>query len=108
MTADDPLFLARLLLPAVQQAMAAEIRLQSNLAAIQTIEALRMHAAAHEGQLPRTLEETIVPVPLNPATDKPFPYELNDGVATLMVPAPAGQPTNSGNSRKYIIRMEKR
>ena len=104
-TAADPLFLARLLIPAVQNAMAAEVRLQSRFAAIQTIEALRMHAAANRGQLPKSLDDvTIVPVPLNPATDKPFPYELTEGVATLTIPTPAGRPAAEG--RKYVIRME--
>jgi hypothetical protein len=108
-SAADPLLLSRLLLPAVNSAMFAEVRLHSRFAALQTIEALRMHAAANDGQLPKTLEEvTIVPVPLNPATDKPFPYEVQDGVATLLVPPPAGQPSASWNSTKYVIRMEVR
>lgn len=106
-TAEDPLFLARLLLPGVQQAMLAEIRLQTHLSATQTIEALRMHAAANQGQLPRTLEEvTIVPVPLNPATDQPFEYQVADGVATLLVRPPPGQPIGSWNARNYVIRIE--
>jgi hypothetical protein len=106
-TAADPLYLARQLLPAVQQAMIAEMRMQSSLAAIQAIEALRMHAAANAGELPQTLAEvTIVPVPLNPTTDKPFPYEVKDGVATLTIPSPAGYPANFG--KKYVIRMEAR
>jgi hydroxypyruvate isomerase len=62
--------------------MNAEIRLHSNFAGLQTIEALRLHAAANGGRLPKTLEEvTIIPIPLNPATEKPFPYEFRDGVA---------------------------
>ncbi len=105
MTAADPLLLARLLLPGVQQAMGAEIRLQENFAALQAIETLRMHAAAHGGKLPKTLAEiTIVPVPVNPATDKPFAYELNDGVATLTIPPVGSQPAALG--KIYVIRME--
>lgn len=104
MTAADPLLLARLLLPGVQQAMAAEIRTQMNFAGLQTIEALRMHAAAHGGKLPNALEEvTIVPVPVNPATDQPFAYEFKDGVATLTVLPVAGQPAALG--KIYVIRM---
>ncbi len=103
----DPLFLARLLLPGVQQAMNAEIRLQANFAALQTIEALRMHAAASGGELPKALEDvTIVPVPLNPATDQPFPYEFRDGVATLTVPPPIG--AQAFNGKKYVLRMKGR
>jgi hypothetical protein len=106
-TAADPLFLARLLLPAVNSAMYAEIRLHSNFAGLQTIEALRLHAAANGGRLPKTLEEvTIVPIPFNPATEKPFPYEFRDGIATLTVPAPQGQIAGAG--KKYVIRMEAR
>ena len=57
--------------------------------------------------MPKTLEEvTIVPIPLNPATEKPFPYELQGGVATLTVPAPEGQ--IAGVGKKYVIRMEAR
>jgi hypothetical protein len=101
----DPLMLARLLLPGVQGAMMAEIRLQTNFAALQTIEALRMHAAANGGQLPKSLEEvSIVPVPMNPATDKPFPYEFRDGVATLTAPPPVGAPPVWG--KKYVLRMK--
>lgn len=104
-TAADPLFLGRMLLPAVHSAMAAEIRLQTRFAAIQTIEALRMHAAAHDGQLPKALEDvTIVPVPLNPATDNLFPYEIKGGIATLTIPASAGRP--AGDGRKFVIQME--
>lgn len=105
MTAADPLLLARLLLPGVQQAMGAEIRLQENFAALQTIETLRMHAATNGGKLPATLTEvTIVPVPVNPATDKPFAYELKDGVATLTIPPVGSQPAAMG--KIYVIRME--
>jgi len=103
-TAADPLFLARLLLPAVTSAVNAETRLQSTFAALQTIEALRLHAAASGGELPKSLEDvTIVPIPLNPGTDKPFPYELRGNKATLTVPPPAGQP---GQGRMYVIQME--
>ncbi len=61
--------------------------------------------AANRGHLPKSLEDvTIVPVPLNPGTERPFSYELNDGVATLTVAPPAGRPAAEG--KKYVIRME--
>ena len=105
MTAADPLLLARLLLPGVQQAMSAEIRTQLNFAALQTIEALRMHAAANGGKLPNSLQDvTIVPVPVNPATNQPFVYELKDGVATLTAQPIDGLPAALG--KIYVIRME--
>jgi len=49
-----------------------------------------MHAA-ETGQLPKTLEDiSIVPVPLNPATNKPFEYQLKGGTATLELPRSDG------------------
>ena len=58
--------------------------MDQRFAALQVIEALRMHAAQHGGQLPSDLDEVnIVPVPLDPMTGKPFHYELMDGTAEL-------------------------
>ncbi|HUE74702.1 MAG TPA: hypothetical protein VMP01_27790 [Pirellulaceae bacterium] len=82
----DPLMLTGLLLPAISNVNVASIRSARDLAALQTIEAIRMHLAA-SGKLPASLDDVaIVPVPKNPATGKPFPYELKEGVATLVVP----------------------
>ncbi|MEQ8787966.1 MAG: hypothetical protein RIC55_16790 [Pirellulaceae bacterium] len=75
--------LAGLLLPAVQAVKAASTRGQAKIDALRCIEALRMHAARH-GQLPASLDEvTVVPIPINPLTGKPFPYRLEGGVAEL-------------------------
>lgn len=57
-------------------------RFQLDLA--RTIEAIRLHAAAHGGQLPNTLADiTVVPVPDDPFTGKPFLYELTGEAAVL-------------------------
>ena len=75
--------IASLLLPASQQVFNAQARVQRDIDAMRVIEAIRMHAA-ETGQLPKTLEDiSIVPVPLNPATNKPFEYQLKGGTATL-------------------------
>jgi hypothetical protein len=104
-TAADPLFLARIVIPAAYHAMGAELRVHSQLAALQAIEALRMHAAANGGRLPNSLADvTVVPVPLNPATDKPFPYELKDGVARLTIASPSQHLTGE-EGKVYVIRM---
>ena len=45
----------------------AEVRIERKLAALRAIEALRMHAAAHGGELPDKLDQvTVVPVPERP------------------------------------------
>lgn len=60
-----------------------------HIAALQCIEAIRLHAAAH-GKLPASLADiTGVPLPLDPMTGTAFPYTLADGVAVLdLLPEP--------------------
>jgi hypothetical protein len=99
--------LTSLLLPAVSGVMQAEMRMARNLAALETIEALRMHAAASGGKLPATLAEvTIVPVPQNPATGQPFAYSLNDsGFGTLDVPT-IGSQTPQQDGKRFVIKLK--
>lgn len=83
--------IASLLLPAVQAARAAEIRQQREFAALRVIEALRMHAAENNGELPNKLTDvTCVPVPLNPATNGPFAYYREGKTAVLELPKSDG------------------
>lgn len=92
---------AQLLLPASQSARTVEVRTQRDLAALRLIEALRMHASQNEGTLPKSLEEiSCVPPPLNPATNKPFLYHLDNKTAILELPDTEGFP---GYSRRYEI-----
>jgi hypothetical protein len=92
-----------LLLPAMQQARTAEVRLERDLAALRVIEALRLHAAAHDGKLPGDLNDvTEVPVPLNPVTGKPFVYRLDGTTAILELPKSDGI---YGYNRRYEIQI---
>jgi len=98
--------IASLLLPATSAARNAQERLTRELAAMQVIEALRMHAA-ETGDFPTVLEEvTIVPVPKNPATGQPFVYHTRtvDGrtMAILELPHTDGFP---GFNVRYEIRL---
>jgi hypothetical protein len=100
--------LTSLLLPAVSGVMQAEMRNARNLATVQAIEAIRMHAAASGSKLPAALSEvTIVPVPLNPATGQPFPYTLDAAAnqATLEV-APIGASTPQQDGKRYVIKLK--
>ena len=99
----DPLMLTGLLLPAVANVNVASIRSARDLAALQTLEALRMHLAA-SGKLPQTLAEiSVVPVPKNPATGQPFPYEINGPAATLVVPSLLAPQTADHDAIRYVI-----
>jgi hypothetical protein len=90
-----------LLLPALQASREAQVRLDREVASLRVIEALRMHAATHDGKLPERLEDiNEVPVPNNPATGKPFAYRLNGTTAILELP-PSDR-LASGNCRYEI------
>ena len=82
--------IAAMLLPATQQVMRAQLRIERDVDALLVIEALRMHAA-QTGSFPKTLADvSIVPVPNNPATRKPFEYRLDGGTAVLELPKSDG------------------
>ena len=73
---------ARMLLPALDRVLARQNLLERNIAALRVIEALRIYAAAHDGQLPDKLSDvTEVPVPDDPGTGKPFEYRLDADTA---------------------------
>jgi hypothetical protein len=91
------------LLPAMSMVLRAEVRVERNLAALQVLEAIRMHMAASAGKLPASLQEiAVVPVPPNPATQQPFSYHLDADQAVLEVPASQGEPAQYG--RRYVLR----
>jgi hypothetical protein len=72
------------LILAVQAAKEAETRCQWMLVLLQTCEALRIYAAAHDGQLPDRLSDIReVPVPVNPYDDKPLQYHRDGNRAVL-------------------------
>jgi hypothetical protein len=92
-----------MLLPAVSACRAAEVRLERDVAGLRVIEALRMYAADHNGQLPSRLADIEdVPVPMNPATGKPFVYRLEGAKAILELP-PSDQV--AGSNYRYEIQV---
>jgi hypothetical protein len=98
--------IAELLMPATRAVKRAEIRGPRQFAALQAIEAVRMHAAS-TGKLPATLAEiTVVPVPPNPITRQPFPYRLQGNEAVLELPILADE-TPRSIGKKYVLSLEK-
>jgi hypothetical protein len=98
---------AQLLLPAIQNVKLAEARNERNFAMLRVIEALRLHAAAHDGRLPQALGEiTQVPVPRDPVTGGPFMYTSSGNGAMLEAPLPPGLSPRQYGSR-FEIRMER-
>jgi hypothetical protein len=75
-----------ILLPAIRSVNEATIRRETSTAADRVIEAIRMQAAKNGGKLPQSLTDiTIVPVPDDPRTAKPFPYTVHGDTAVLEV-----------------------
>lgn len=87
----------------VEQAIhIAILRQGRQFAFLRTVEALRAHAAINDGKFPESLDEiTIVPVPFNPFTGRPFEYELKDGVATIK----EGTDDRATNPVNYIVHL---
>jgi hypothetical protein len=85
------------IIPPVHRAYLTGVMLDRRVAALQTVEALRNYAAAHDGQLPAQLEElSETPAAPDPTTGKPFAYRVEGNQVTLESPAPPGErPTDA-------------
>ncbi len=90
------------LLPAIKKVKAVEARNAQRVAYLRVLEALRLHGAASNGELPATLADTKLPMPLDPATGKAFDYSVKDGVATL-----SGGGVGPNPRRVYEVRLRK-
>lgn len=92
-----------LTLPASEKVYEAHSRMGRRLAGLRAVEAVRLHAATHNGTLPRSLDDVIVPVPLDPYTEKPFGYTVQGNTFTLDAPPVNGEPAHVGNSFQYQV-----
>jgi hypothetical protein len=73
-------------LPAYQRLRSVSLKLERQIALLQVVEAIRLHAAS-QGSLPATLEAiSAVPVPHDPASGKLFAYKVEGAKATLSIP----------------------
>jgi hypothetical protein len=97
-----------MLMPAISSARFAFVRLERQLDAIQTIEAIRLYANSHAGALPPNLAAiTDVPIPLDPATGNPFDYQLQGDSATLSAPSPPGMSDVPALRLHYLLKLAK-
>ncbi|MBN2292909.1 MAG: hypothetical protein JXM70_10820 [Pirellulales bacterium] len=99
--------LVAMLLPALSSCKLAEARCERNVAILRTIEAVRMHASTNNGRSPSELNKiSVVPLPIDPMTGKPFAYELKGDTATINAPAPPGV-TGKNIHKKVEIQLLK-
>jgi len=91
------------LLPQVLASRRAQAQLEQRIGLLRHIEALRLYAAEHAGQLPLHLSELPVPVPSDPFTGKPFDYKLDGGKATLR----SGPTDGDCSNMRYQLTIQK-
>lgn len=100
--------LAATFLSAADKVLLAQARLERQLAALRVVEALRLHAAAHNGQLPTSLRDvTEVPIPLDPITGKDFEYRRDAATASLTAPPSPGYPDVPPHRLLYEITLKR-
>jgi hypothetical protein len=77
------------------------------IALFRVVEALRMYAADHQGELPTSLDKIdAVPIPVDPMSGKRFLYHIDaNGAADLQTPAT--HPNNRFYGRHFLIRVRK-
>lgn len=103
--ANPLLTLFLMLTPALNSARVASVRIDRHLDALQCIEAIRIHAAAHEGKFPERLDDlnAETPVPIDPATGQPFEYRVEGDTATLAGPIIPGF-NHPSFGLKYVLK----
>jgi hypothetical protein len=84
-----------------------EARLAQRFALLTCVEALRMHAAEHDGKLPTQLADVKVPLPVDSVTGKPFIYKLDGDTATLHGTPPKGMEKNAAYNVRYEVTIGK-
>lgn len=89
------------LLPQVLKLRHIQGRFEQRIALLRHVEALRMYAANHEGKLPERLTDVTVPLPVDPFTGKPFPYEVEGVTAHIR----GGSPRSEEKNPAYNIHM---
>ncbi len=98
---------AESLLPALHKVRRAQARLDQRIALLRHVEALRLYAADHGGNLPASLAEVLVPLPDDPITGKPFHYKLEGSTAHLRGSPPPGEEKNASFNVHYEISIQK-
>jgi hypothetical protein len=97
-----------LLLPAIPKVIYRTSQLDRKIAALRTIEALRLYAANHEGQLPDKLADiTDVPVPNDPGTGMPFQYQRDKDTATVIAP-PLKEASDTKTGQRYRLTVKEK
>jgi hypothetical protein len=102
-----PALFADALMPAFKNVRQAQVRTDQRLAILRYIEALRLHAAEHNGTMPAKRSDVSVPVPDDPVTGKPFRYEVTGNSAHLRGTPPTGLEKEPQFNIHYEVTLQK-
>jgi hypothetical protein len=93
------------LLPGLQATASAYFRSRRLVDLLRIVEALRMYAADH-GRWPERLEDiTEVSIPIDPWTQKPFEYSVENGVASIQAPANPPMAGGQTSNARYELTL---
>jgi hypothetical protein len=85
----------------------AQARLDQRIGLLRCVEALRIFAAEHEGKLPALLDDTQLPLPVDPFTGKPFAYQLDGATAIVRGTPPPSEEKNPAYNVRYEVTIGK-
>lgn len=95
-----------MLFPATEKLMWSTARTERRVAMLRTLEAVRLHAAANDGNLPAKLADIMtVPIPDDPVTGKPFSYAVTATRFTLTASPPGDEKATLQNSVVYEVTL---
>jgi len=95
------------LLPDVIKGRQAQGRLEQRIALLRHVEALRLYTAAHDGKLPPTLSDILVPLPTDPFTGKPFLYKVEGAFGHLRGRPPSAEEKTGDSKFHFEVAIQK-
>jgi hypothetical protein len=95
--------------PSISRLFHIRARLDRQFAALRCVEAIRLYAAEHKGQLPATLAEIKdAAIPVCPVTGKPFTYSrTGNDTAVLTAPLAPPRASNSIKPLSYELTLRR-
>ena len=95
------------LLPPVVKLRHAQARLEQQIGILRLVEALRLHAAAHDAKLPAKLSDLSMPLPIDPVSGQAFDYMLDGPVGHIRGRSLPGDAAAPASTAHYEVAIQK-
>jgi hypothetical protein len=95
------------LLPDVLKLRRTQDKLGQQIALLRVLEAARLYAAEHGGNLPRSVSDFSVPLPADPISGKPFIYAVEGKSAHIRSEPASGDSKSGRDAVHYLVTLEK-